>query len=230
MKKDQGLMLSEYKEMTHRIGRLWTAAAMLLIIAVPLIFCLIYGVVPEWNSFLKGAVAIIPMYWAIGLIEVFNYSPMLGSGGTYLAFVTGNLLNMKVPAAQVALSKAGVSATTEEGEVLSTIAVAVSTIVTDLILILGLLFVIPITNWINADPLLSSVFDLSSGYVIPALFGALGVVFLSKSWKIAIVPSLLMILIFLLIPATYAISGILIPVMSVLAVLIARWMYKKNMI
>lgn len=228
--KDKGLILSEYKEMTHRIGRIWTIAAMLLIISVPLLFCIIYGVLPEWDSFLKGVVAIVPMYWAIGLIEVFNYSPMLGSGGTYLAFVTGNLLNMKVPAAQVALKKAGVSATTEEGEVLSTIAVAVSTIVTDIILIVGLLFVIPITNWIHNDAVLSSVFDLSKGYVIPALFGALGVVFLSKSWKIAIVPTLLMILVFLLIPATYAISGILIPVMSVLAVLIARLMFKKNMI
>ncbi len=228
--KNKGSMLNDYKEMTHRIGRIWTIAAMLLIIAVPLLFCIIYGVLPEWNSFAKGAIAIIPMYWAIGLIEVFNYSPMIGSGGTYLAFVTGNLLNMKVPAAQVALKKAGVSATSEEGEVLSTIAVAVSTIVTDLILLAGLLFVIPITSWINADPVLSGVFDLSTGYVIPALFGALGVVFLSKSWKIAIVPTLLMILVFLLIPATFAISGILIPVMSVVAVLIARMMFNKNMI
>lgn len=228
--KNKGLMLSEYKEMTHRIGRIWTAAAMLLVIAVPLLFCLIYGVMPDWSSFWKGAIAIIPMYWAIGLIEVFNYSPMLGSGGTYLAFVTGNLLNMKLPAAQVALNKVGVSPSSEEGEVLSTIAVAVSTIVTDIILIVGLLCVIPITNLIHNDAVLSSVFDLSTGYVVPALFGALGVVFLSKSWKIAIAPSLLMILVFLLIPATYAVSGILIPVMSVMAVLIARWMFNKNMI
>jgi hypothetical protein len=230
MKQNNGVLLNEYKEMTHRIGRLWTAAAILIIFAVPLIFCLIYGVMPEWNSFFKGAVAIIPMYWAIGLIEVFNYSPMLGSGGTYLAFVTGNLLNMKVPAAQVALKKAGVDASSEEGEVLSTIAVAVSTIVTDLILIVGLLLVIPITMWIRSNELLGSVFDLSTGYVIPALFGALGVVFISKSWKIAIVPTLLMILVFLLIPAAYAVAGILIPVMSVLAVLLARLMFNKNMI
>jgi hypothetical protein len=230
MKQNRGVLLNEYKEMTHRIGRLWTAAAILIIFAVPLIFCLIYGVMPEWNSFFKGAVAIIPMYWAIGLIEVFNYSPMLGSGGTYLAFVTGNLLNMKVPAAQVALKKAGVDASSEEGEVLSTIAVAVSTIVTDLILIVGLLLVIPITMWIRSNELLGSVFDLSTGYVIPALFGALGVVFISKSWKIAIVPTLLMILVFLLIPAAYAVAGILIPVMSVLAVLLARLMFNKNMI
>jgi hypothetical protein len=176
------------------------------------------------------AVAIVPMYWAIGIIEVFNYSPMIGSGGTYLAFVTGNLANMKVPAAQVTLNKAVISASSEEGEVLSTIAVAVSSIVTTLILIVGLVFVIPITKWINADPLLSQVFDLSNGYVIPALFGALGVVFISKSWRLAVVPTVLMVLLFILMPGLYASSGIFIPVMSVLAVLIARLMYKKHMI
>ena len=230
MVKKQRLMLSEYDEWTHRVGRIWTAAALLLLIAVPLLFCLIYGVAPEWNSFWRGAVAIIPMYWAIGLIEVFNYSPMVGSGGTYLSFITGNLANMKVPAAQVTLSKAGVSAASEQGEVLSTIAVAVSSIVTTLILIVGLVLVIPITNWINADPLLSQVFDLSNGYVIPALFGALGVVFISKSWKLAVIPTVLMVLLFILIPGLFASAGIFIPVMSIVAVLIARWMYKKNRI
>ncbi len=230
MSNKQGLMLNEYDRMTHRIGRIWTAAAILVLIAVPLLFCLIYGVIPDWDSFWRGAIAIIPMYWAVGLIEVFNYSPMIGSGGTYLAFVTGNLANMKVPAAQVAMKKAGISATSEQGEVLSTIAVAVSSIVTTLILLVGLIFVIPIRNWIASDAVLSAVFDLSNGYVIPALFGALGVVFISKSWKLAVVPLVLMIAIFLLIPGTYAISGILIPVMSVLSVLIARWMYNKKMI
>jgi hypothetical protein len=137
---------------------------------------------------------------------------------------------MKVPASQVALKKAGVSAASDEGEVLSTIAVAVSTIVTDIILIIALLLVIPIANWINNSELLSSVFNLSTGYVIPALFGALGVVFISKSWKIALGPTLLMIVVFLLIPSTYAISGIFIPVMSVLAVLLARYMFKRNKI
>ena len=223
-------MINEYMAHTHRIGRLWTAAALIIIIAVPLLFCLIYGVTPEWSSFLTGVGAIVPMYWAIGLIEVFNYSPMLGSGGTYLAFVTGNLLNMKLPAAQVALKKANTNATTEEGEVIATIAVAVSTIVTDVILIVGLLLVIPITNWIGSNEVLSSVFDLSDGYVVPALFGALGVVFISKSWKIAIVPTLLMIIVFLAVPAVYGISGIFIPVISIFAILLARVMFKKNMI
>ena len=228
MTKKQGLMLSEYDEQTHRIGRIWTAFALLMIVAVPLLFCLIYGVIPEWTSLWKGTVAIVPMYWAIGIIEVFNYSPMIGSGGTYLAFVTGNLANMKVPAAQVTMNKVGVSATSEEGEVLSTIAVAVSSIVTTLILLVGLVLVIPITNLINADPLLNQVFSLTDGYVIPALFGALGVVFISKSWRLAVIPTLLIVALFVLVPASFAAAGILIPVMSILAVLIARLMYKKK--
>lgn len=217
-------------EATHRTGRIWTAFAMLLVIAVPLLFCLVYGVVPEWNSFWKGIIAVVPMYWAVGLIEIFNYSPMLGSGGTYLAFVTGNLLNMKVPASKVALDKAGVSAETEEGEVLSTIAVAVSSIVTTLVLLIALIFVAPIKTWIESDALLRTVFSLDTGYVIPALFGALGVVFIAKSWKIALLPTLLMILVFLLLPMVYSVSGILIPVMSVLSVLIARLLFKRDKI
>ena len=230
MKKQNGMMLSEYMERTHRIGRIWTAIAMALILLVPLLFCLIYGVMPRWKAFADGAVSIVPMFWAIGLIEIFNYSPMLGSGGTYLAFVTGNLANMKVPAAKVAMDKAGVSVTSEEGEVLSTIAVAVSSIVTTLVLLIGLVLVIPISNWIKSDKLLSSVFDLSNGYVVPALFGALGVVFISKSWKLAVVPVVLMILLFIFVPAVYSISSIFIPIISVLAVLLARLMYKKNII
>jgi hypothetical protein len=146
------------------------------------------------------------------------------------AVFTGNLANMKVPATQVAMKKAGISATSEQGEVLSTIAVAVSSIVTTLILLVGLIFVIPITNWIEADPMLSKVFDLTNGYVIPALFGALGVVFISKSWKLAVIPTVLIVLLFVLLPASFDVAGILIPVMSVLAVLLARLMYKRKMI
>ncbi len=228
MAKKQGLMLNEYDEMTHRIGRIWTAFALLIILAVPLLFCLIYGVTPDWTALWKGAIAIVPMYWAIGLIEVFNYSPMIGSGGTYLAFVTGNLANMKVPAAQVTMNKAGISATSEQGEVLSTIAVAVSSIVTTLILLIGLILVRPITAFINADPTLKQVFSLTDGYVIPALFGALGVVFISKSWRLAVIPTIIVVALFVLVPASFGVAGILIPVMSILAVLLARFMYKRK--
>ena len=172
--------------------------------------------------------AILPMYYAVGIIEVFNYAPLLGSGGSYLAFVTGNLMNMKVPAAQMAIEKSGVDAVSEEGEVINTIAVAVSSIVTTLIIAVGMLAIIPMSNWINSVPVLKEVFDLANGYVIPALFGALGVVFLAKGWKLAIVPVVLVTLLFFLWDGAASVSGILIPVASLISVGCGRYMYKKN--
>ena len=78
--------------------------------------------------------------------------------------------------------------------------------------------------------MLKQVFSLTDGYVIPALFGALGVVFISKSWRLAVIPTVLVVALFVLVPASFAAAGILIPVMSILAVLLARLMYKKKMI
>ena len=44
----------------------------------------------------------------------------------YLSFVTGNISNLKLPCALAALEQAGLKANSEEGEVVSTIAIAVS--------------------------------------------------------------------------------------------------------
>lgn len=226
VKQTQGLR--DYYNSTHRMGRLWTLAALILILLVPFLFCLIYGVDLNWKAFGQGALAILPMYYAVGIIEVFNYAPLLGSGGSYLAFVTGNLMNMKVPAAQMAIEKSGVDAVSEEGEVINTIAVAVSSIVTTLIIAVGMLAIIPMSNWINSVPVLKEVFDLANGYVIPALFGALGVVFLAKGWKLAIVPVVLVTLLFFLWDGAASVSGILIPLASLISVGCGRYMYKKN--
>ena len=226
VKQTQGLR--DYYNSTHRMGRLWTLAALILILLVPFLFCLLYGVDLNWKAFGQGALAILPMYYAVGIIEVFNYAPLLGSGGSYLAFVTGNLMNMKVPAAQMAIEKSGVDAVSEEGEVINTIAVAVSSIVTTLIIAVGMLAIIPMSNWINSVPVLKEVFDLANGYVLPALFGALGVVFLAKGWKLAIVPVVLVTLLFFLWDGAASVSGILIPLASLISVGCGRYMYKKN--
>jgi hypothetical protein len=61
-----------------------------------------------------------------------------------------------------------------------------------------------------------------------AVLGALGVVFIAKSWKLAVIPTVLMVLLFIMMPGLFSSSGIFIPVMSVVAVLIARLLYKKN--
>ena len=119
-----------YMDSVHRDGRIWNLSVMVLLLAFPVAVCLIFNVMPEWNSLLMGLLATAPMYWAVGAIETVTFVPMLGAGGSYLSFVTGNISNLKLPCALNALEQNEVTANSEEGEVVSTIAIAVSSIVT----------------------------------------------------------------------------------------------------
>ena len=215
---------SPYEESVHRLGRITGLAAVLIFLAVPSVICLYYNVWPDVGSLFKGLVSVASVYLPIGIIEVFNYSPMLGAGGSYLAFVTGNIANMKVPAAASAMKAVGVEPGTREGELVSTIAVAVSSIVTTLIVLLGVLLLGPLEPIINS-PALKPAFD----NVLPALFGALGVMLISKRWKVAILPMAIMIVVFLL-GLSEGMVGLMVPVASLISIGVARVMYKKNMI
>ena len=181
---------------------------------------------PDWNSLLVGLIATAPMYWAVGIVEIFTYVPMLGAGGTYLSFITGNISNLKLPCAIDAMERAGVKASDEEGEVISTIAIAVSSIVTTLIIILGVILITPLTPILQA-PALEPAF----AQILPALFGGLGVVFISKNWKIAIAPVALMLVLFVFIPALNAGTvGIMVPVSVLFTIGVSRILYKRGVL
>ena len=163
-----------YLDSVHRDGRIWNLSVMVLLMAFPVAVCLVFGVVPEWNSLLLGLIATAPMYWAVGAIETVTYVPMLGAGGSYLSFVTGNISNLKLPCALNAMEQNEVSANSEEGEIVSTIAIAISSIVTTVIIVIGVLLIVPLTPVLQA-PALQPAFD----QILPALFGGLGVAFVS---------------------------------------------------
>ncbi len=212
-----------YEVSIHRMGRLWMSGALLLILAIPVIISIYFNTWPTAGPLLGGLLPIMMIYVPIGIIEVITFSPMLGSGATYLAFTTGNLTNLKVPCALNALEIASIEPGSNEGEVISTIAVATSSLVTNLVLVLGIILFVQLTP-ILSSPLLQPAFE----NIIPALFGALGFLYISKNWKLAIVPLTLMIIIFILVPT--APVGILIPISALSAIAAARFMYKKNMI
>lgn len=215
-----------YLDSVHRDGRIWNLSVMVLLLAFPAAVCVIFNVLPQWNSLLLGLVATAPMYWAVGAIETVTYVPMLGAGGSYLSFVTGNISNLKLPCALNALEQNEVSATSEEGEVVSTIAIAISSIVTTIIIILGVLLIVPLTPILQA-PVLQPAFD----QILPALFGGLGVAFVSKNWKIAVAPAVLMLILFIFVPALNAGTvGIMVPVSALFTIGVARIMYKRGML
>ena len=216
-----------YLESVHRDGKVWGFTLLALILGFPIILCIVFEAVPEWKAFSRAIIAVLPMYWAVGLIEIFTYVPMLGAGGSYLSFVTGNISNLKLPCALDAMEKAKVKANSEEGEIVSTIAIAVSSIVTTLIVAIGviLMMVTDIGKLLESE-VLKPAFD----QLLPALFGGLAVVFVSKNWKIAIVPMVVMLAIFIFTPLTSSEVGIMAPVGVILTVIVSRIMYKKGML
>ncbi len=216
-----------YLESVHRDGRIWGYSLFVLILAFPLALCLIFGVAPEWSSMFRAMISVLPMYWAVGIIEIFTYIPMLGAGGSYLSFVTGNISNLKLPCALDAMEKANVKANSEEGEIISTIAIAVSSIVTTFIIVIGvvLIMVSNVGVWLES-PVLKPAFD----QLLPALFGGLAVVFVSKNFKLAIAPIILMLALFIFTPLTSGEVGIMAPVGVLFTLGIARILYKKGVI
>ncbi len=215
-----------YLDSVHRDGRIWNIGVMILLFAFPVSVALIFGAAPDWNAMLLGLIATAPMYWAVGIIETITYVPMLGAGGSYLSFVTGNISNLKLPCALSALEQNDVSANSEEGEVISTIAIAASSIVTTLIIIVGIILIAPLTPILQA-PVLQPAFE----QILPALFGGLGVAFVSKNWKLAVAPVILMLILFIFVPALDSGTvGIMVPVSALFTIAVGRILYKRGVL
>ena len=215
-----------YIDSVHRDGRIWNISMMGLLILFPITVAILFNGTPDWKALLLGLVATAPMYWAVGVIETITFTPMLGAGGAYLSFVTGNISNLKLPCAINALEQNDVSINTEEGEIISTIAIATSSIVTTIIIILGVILIVPLTPILEA-PVLAPAFE----QMLPALFGGLGVAFVSKNWKIAIAPVLLMLVLFIFVPALNAGTvGIMVPVSVVFTIVVSRILFKRGVL
>ncbi len=178
----------------HLIGRLWLGAGMVLICTIPLWLALYYDVEPDWSVF--GTAAVISPFILMalsGVAEPIIYSPMVGVNGMYLSFLTGNLSNLKIPCVVKAQEIAGTKRRTEEDEIVATIAIATSSLVT--ILIIGIivlcLAVIPnLTEMIDNAPYLTPAF----GCVVYALFGSLGGKYIVRNPKLAIGPIIIVVI------------------------------------
>jgi len=215
-----------YMDTVHRDGTIWNLSMMVILLLFPVTIGILFNATPDWQGVGLGLLATAPMYWAVGAVEVITFIPMLGAGGSYLSFVTGNISNLKLPCAINALENAEVDAKSEEGEIVSTIAIAVSSIVTIIIIALGVLLIAPLEP-VLSNPALKPAFD----QMLPALFGALGVALISKNWKLAIAPVTLMLILFVFVPALNAgMVGIMVPVGVLFTIGFSRILYKKGIV
>lgn len=217
-----------YYDKVHNWGRISTVTALCVLLMFPLAISLYLGVSPSVAKIMQGLLKLIPLYWSVAVVEVIFYTPMLGAGGTYLSFVTGNIVNLKLPCAISAMESADVKSNTEEGEVVSTIAIATSSIVTTIILAIGIIAFAPFLEIFTESKLLMPAFK----QVIPALFGALGAGYFVKNWKISFVPIIVMLIILVFVPkigaSTLIFPGIVASVLGAFAMYQFGFLDKKT--
>lgn len=204
---DRSLYFEKYNNRTHLLGRLTTVIALLMFLGAPILMGLTMGALPDMKAFFRGFLAIGLVYLISCIAEYVIYVPILGGGGSYLAFITGNLINMKIPCAMNAKDIVGVKSGTPENEIISTLSIATSSLVTILVLALGVLFMIPLQPVLQSETL-RPAFD----NVVPALFGAMAYKYYRKGMKAAGAALGFMTLLFILVPSLMgSVSMMIIP-------------------
>lgn len=213
----------EFNDGLHKIGRITLILSVAMLIAVPLIMGALNGVTPDLGAFLKGFANVALIYIPVAIVEFLVYSPMLGVGGSYLSFITGNLTNMKIPCVMNSKDIAGTESGTPEHEIISTISVATSAITTTLLIVAGVILLVPLQPILQAEELLPAFNN-----VIPALFGALGLKYFIKSPKIAVIPLLTMSALCIFVPAAISQTSLLLLPSGGLALLVGFILFKKG--
>ena len=221
--KEKKEFFEEFNNGLHRIGRFTLIAAMIMLISVPFIVGAVNGVMPSMSGFLRGFATVGLIYIPVAIVEFLVYTPMLGVGGSYLSFITGNVTNMKIPCVMNAKDIAKTEPGTPEHEIVSTISVAVSAITTTLVIIAGVIMLVPLQPVLQAEALLPAFNN-----VVPALFGALGLKYFLQSPKIAVVPLALMSLLCIFVPAAISQTSLLLIPSGGLALAIGYVLFKKG--
>ena len=212
-----------YNERTHLFGRLACIITLVMLIGAPFIMGLYLGAMPDLGAVARGFLA-CGLVWAVSCVaEYLVYTPMLGAGGGYLAFITGNLINMKIPCAMNARDMVDAKTGTPENEIISTLSIATSSLVTILVLAAGVVALIPLQPVLQA-PALQPAFD----NVVPALFGAMAYKYYRGNMKIAVLPLLVMALLFILVPSLTGSTSFMVLPSGAIAIGVAFLLYKKG--
>lgn len=221
--KQKEVFFEQYNTGIHRLGRAGLIIALTMLIGAPFAMGLVLGAMPDMNGFVRGFIQVAAVYLPVSIVEFLIYSPMLGAGGSYLSFITGNLTNLKIPCAVNARDICETEIGTPENEIVSTLSVATSALVTTVVVATGVLLMVPLQP-VLSNPVLAPAFD----NVVAALFGALACKYYIKGWKVAVLPLLLMSLLCIFLPAAIPQVGFLMIAAGLIAIGISYILFKKD--
>lgn len=205
--------LEKYNNRTHLFGRIGLLLGIVMLVGSPFLMGLSLDAMPDLSAFGKGFAQIAIIYIPSCIVEFLIYTPMLGAGGSYLGFITGNMINMKIPCALNARDIAGTEAGTTENEIVSTLSIAASSLVTTVVIALGVLLMIPLRPVLEAE-VLQPAFD----NVVPALFGAMAIKYFRKGKELVAIPLVVMTLLFVFVPSLISNVGFLMILSGAIAI------------
>ena len=215
--------LEQFNRRTQVLGRIVSAITLVLLVGAPFLIGTFLGAMPDLGAVAKGFLSVGLVWTVSSVAEFLIYTPMLGAGGGYLAFITGNLINMKIPCAVNARDIVGTKTGTAENEIISTLSIATSSLVTIVVLALGVALLVPL------QPVLQSpVLQPAFANVVPALFGAMAYQYFRKNVQVAVAPLVVMSLLFMLVPSLTSSTSFMIIPSGALAIGIAYSMYRKQ--
>lgn len=225
MKQPMPNTLSPFDAKIHRMGRLSTVVVWVFFLLVPASVCTVFHLKVDLALTLKAAAPIMLIFAITGVCEKLSMSPIIGPGAVYLASSTGNIQNMKLPAALNAMNIMECEEGSEKGRVVSIIAVATSSFVTTLIVFCGMLFLAPLMTPLLTNPVVAPAFD----NMFPALVGPMVVPVVLKNIKVAALPVALAIVFAVALGSVYSsIQSILMVVVILLSLGVYRVAYKKK--
>lgn len=213
-----------YNKRTHVIGRVVSVITVVMLVSAPFLIGKYLGAYPDLKAVANGFLSVGIVWLISSVAEFLIYTPMLGAGGGYLAFITGNLINMKIPCAVNARDMVGAKTGTPENEIISTISIATSSLVTIIVLAVGVLLMVPLQPVLQS-PVLQPAFE----NVVPALFGAMAYKYYRKNMHIALYPLIIMSVLFTLVPGLIGSTSFMIVPSGAVAIGVAYIFHKKKM-
>lgn len=231
--KETEIKVDPFTSWAHKSGRRFLIIFMIYMVALPIIMCLVYGAFPSISMIIPGLVTILIIMIPTAIAEVGSYTPILGSS-SYLTFATGNLMNLKVPCVLNAQKVAKVDQGTTEGDAIALIATAVSSIVTIVIMAIGMLLIVQL------QPLLENEnVSIAADYIMPALFGCMalalfgrggGKTYVKNKLLSIVVPAIIVSILAIMGVASLGMASWLMLVMIPLSILCARILWKKGIV
>lgn len=177
---------TDYDRRVHRWGRISIFIALLAMYAPIVGVCVSYGISPDWAAVGTGVLTVLAAFGMNQIIEPFTFAPMLGAGGTYIGFTTGNVSQTKIPCVVSCQEIMGVEMGTKEGDIVATLAVGTCSLITTLEVAAGVALV-AIIYPVLTSPALAPGFN----NVLPAVMGAMLIQRIMANWKVGVVPFIL---------------------------------------